>query len=157
MVTIFFPATSDIGMLQERIASPFRCTVQAPQSATPQPNFVPVRPSSSRKYHMSGIDGSPSNVRSCQVQMSEAAGKSVTTIEGLHPKHEHPVQVAWRDVGVPQCGYCQTGQIMNAAALLAKKPAPTDAEITAAMAGNLCRCGCYQRIHAAVRAAAKGT
>ncbi len=95
-------------------------------------------------------------VRSCQVQMSDIAGKSVTTIEGLHPKHEHPVQVAWRDVGVPQCGYCQTGQIMNAAALLAKKPAPTDAEITSAMAGNLCRCGCYQRIHAAVRAAAKG-
>ena len=95
-------------------------------------------------------------VRSCQVQMSEAAGKSVTTIEGLHPKHEHPVQVAWRDIGVPQCGYCQTGQIMSAAALLAKKPAPTDAEITAAMAGNLCRCGCYQRIHAAIRAAAKG-
>jgi isoquinoline 1-oxidoreductase alpha subunit len=66
------------------------------------------------------------------------------------------VQVAWRDIGVPQCGYCQTGQIMNAAALLAKKPAPTDAEITTAMAGNLCRCGCYQRIHAAIRAAAKG-
>src|ERR1700751_3216983 len=64
MVTTFFPATSDIGMLQERIASPLRCTVQAPQSATPQPNFVPVRPSSSRRYHMSGIDGSPSNVRS---------------------------------------------------------------------------------------------
>ena len=79
-----------------------------------------------------------------------------STIEGLHPKGEHPVQVAWRDVGVPQCGYCQTGQIMQAAALLAKKPAPTDAEITSAMAGNLCRCGCYQRIHAAVRAAAKG-
>jgi isoquinoline 1-oxidoreductase alpha subunit len=95
-------------------------------------------------------------VRSCQVQMSDAAGKSVTTIEGLHPKLEHPVQMAWREIGVPQCGYCQTGQIMNAAALLAKKPAPTDAEITAAMAGNLCRCGCYQRIHAAVRAAAKG-
>jgi isoquinoline 1-oxidoreductase alpha subunit len=95
-------------------------------------------------------------VRACQVQMSETAGKAVTTIEGLHPKHEHPVQVAWRDVGVPQCGYCQTGQIMNAAALLAKTPAPTDAQITSAMAGNLCRCGCYQRIHAAVRAAAKG-
>ena len=95
-------------------------------------------------------------VRSCQVQMSQAAGKSVTTIEGLHAKHEHPVQVAWRDIGVPQCGYCQTGQIMSAAALLAKKPAPTDAEITAAMAGNLCRCGCYQRIVQAVRAAAKG-
>ena len=95
-------------------------------------------------------------VRACMVQMSETAGKAVTTIEGLHPKGEHPVQVAWRDVGVPQCGYCQTGQIMNAAALLAKKPAPTDAEITSAMAGNLCRCGCYQRIHAAIRAAAKG-
>jgi isoquinoline 1-oxidoreductase subunit alpha len=95
-------------------------------------------------------------VRACQVQMSETAGKAITTIEGLHPKHEHPVQVAWRDVGVPQCGYCQTGQIMNAAALLAKTPAPTDAQITSAMAGNLCRCGCYQRIHAAVRAAAKG-
>ena len=95
-------------------------------------------------------------VRSCQTPMSETAGKAVVTIEGLHPKGEHPVQVAWRDLGVPQCGYCQTGQIMNAAALLAKKPAPTDAEITSAMAGNLCRCGCYQRIHAAVRAAAKG-
>ena len=95
-------------------------------------------------------------VRACKVQMSETVGKSVTTIEGLHPKNEHPVQMAWRDVGVPQCGYCQTGQIMQAAALLAKKPAPTDEEITSAMAGNLCRCGCYQRIHAAVRAAAKG-
>jgi isoquinoline 1-oxidoreductase alpha subunit len=95
-------------------------------------------------------------VRSCMVQMSETAGKTVTTIEGLHPKHEHPVQVAWRDISVPQCGYCQAGQIMQAAALLAKKPGPTDEEITTAMAGNLCRCGCYQRIHAAVRAAAKG-
>src|SRR5262249_20161537 len=70
MVTMFFPATSDIGMLQERIASPLRCTVQAPQSATPQPNFVPVKPSSSRKYHMSGIDGSPSNVRSCPLTVT---------------------------------------------------------------------------------------
>ena len=95
-------------------------------------------------------------VRSCQTPMSEANGKSVTTIEGLDPDGNHPVQIAWRALNVPQCGYCQTGQIMNAAALLAKKPAPTDAEITAAMAGNLCRCGCYQRIHAAVRAAAKG-
>jgi isoquinoline 1-oxidoreductase alpha subunit len=100
------------------------------------------------------VDGEA--VRSCQMQMAQTAGKSVTTIEGLHPKSEHPVQVAWRDVGVPQCGYCQCGQIMQAAALLAKKPAPTDAEITSAMAGNLCRCGCYQRIHAAIRAAAKG-
>jgi isoquinoline 1-oxidoreductase alpha subunit len=88
--------------------------------------------------------------------MSAATGKAIVTIEGLHPKGEHPVQVAWRDLGVPQCGYCQTGQIMNAAALLAKKPAPSDADITSAMAGNLCRCGCYQRIHAAVRAAARG-
>ena len=88
--------------------------------------------------------------------MSTVTGKAVTTIEGLDPKGNHPVQVAWRDNGVPQCGYCQTGQIMQAASLLAKKPAPTDAEITDAMAGNLCRCGCYQRIHAAVRAAAKG-
>jgi isoquinoline 1-oxidoreductase subunit alpha len=94
--------------------------------------------------------------RSCMVQMSDAAGKSITTIEGLHPRDEHAVQVAWRDVGVPQCGYCQTGQIMQAAALLAETPAPTDEQILTAMAGNLCRCGCYQRIHAAVRAAAKG-
>ena len=95
-------------------------------------------------------------MRSCMVQMSETTDKSITTIEGLHPNNEHSVQVAWRDVGVPQCGYCQAGQIMQAAALLAKTPAPTDAQITSAMAGNLCRCGCYQRIHAAVRAAAKG-
>ena len=100
------------------------------------------------------IDGKAE--RSCQVQMSEAAGKSITTIEGLHPRNEHAVQVAWRDVGVPQCGYCQAGQIMQAAALLAVSPAPTDQQILTAMAGNLCRCGCYQRIHAAVRAAAKG-
>ena len=95
-------------------------------------------------------------IRSCSTPMSAATGKTIVTIEGLHPKGEHPVQVAWRDLGVPQCGYCQTGQIMNAAALLAKKPAPTDADITSGMAGNLCRCGCYQRIHAAVRAAARG-
>jgi len=100
------------------------------------------------------IDGKAE--QACQVQMSQADGKSITTIEGLHPRNEHAVQVAWRDVGVPQCGYCQAGQIMQAAALLAATPAPTDEEILTAMAGNLCRCGCYQRIHAAVRAAAKG-
>ena len=100
------------------------------------------------------IDGKAE--RSCLVQMSEAAGKSITTIEGLHPRNEHAVQVAWREVGVPQCGYCQAGQIMQAAALLAVTPAPTDQQILTAMVGNLCRCGCYQRIHAAVRAAAKG-
>jgi isoquinoline 1-oxidoreductase alpha subunit len=95
-------------------------------------------------------------VRSCSTPMSVVSGKSVVTIEGLHPTGDHPVQVAWRDNGVPQCGYCQTGQIMQAVALLAKKPAPTDDEITSTMAGNLCRCGCYQRIHTAIRAAAKG-
>jgi isoquinoline 1-oxidoreductase subunit alpha len=95
-------------------------------------------------------------VRSCAIIMSDVAGKSVTTIEGLDPKGQHPVQVAWRDLSVPQCGYCQTGQIMQAAALLAKTPAPTDKQIDDAMAGNICRCGCYQRIHAAVRAASKG-
>ena len=95
-------------------------------------------------------------VRSCAIVMSDVAGHSVTTIEGLDAHGNHPVQVAWRNLGVPQCGYCQAGQIMNAAALLAHKPAPTDAEIDSAMAGNICRCGCYQRIHAAVRAASKG-
>ena len=100
------------------------------------------------------VDGNA--VRSCVTPMSTVAGKAVVTIEGLHPKGEHPLQLSWREIGVPQCGYCQTGQIMQAASLLAKKPAPTDAEITEAMAGNICRCGCYQRIHAAVRAAAKG-
>jgi isoquinoline 1-oxidoreductase alpha subunit len=95
-------------------------------------------------------------VRACTVVMSDVAGKAVISIEGLDPKGEHPVQVAWRNLNVPQCGYCQTGQIMQAAALLKSKPAPSDAEIDAAMAGNLCRCGCYQRIHAAVRAASKG-
>ena len=100
------------------------------------------------------VDGDAA--RACVTPMKSVTGKNVVTIEGLHPKGEHPLQIAWRDLGVPQCGYCQTGQIMQAASLLAKKPAPTDAEITESMTGNLCRCGCYQRIHAAVRAAAKG-
>jgi isoquinoline 1-oxidoreductase alpha subunit len=100
------------------------------------------------------VDGAA--VRSCVTPMSAVTGKAVVTIEGLNPKGEHPVQIAWRELGVPQCGYCQTGQIMQAAAFLARKPGPTDAEITEAMSGNLCRCGCYQRIHAAVRAAARG-
>ena len=95
-------------------------------------------------------------VRACVTPMSDLAGKVVTTIEGLSEKGDHAVQVAWQELGVPQCGYCQTGQIMQAAAFLAKTPAPTDAQISEAMAGNLCRCGCYQRIHAAVRAASKG-
>jgi isoquinoline 1-oxidoreductase alpha subunit len=95
-------------------------------------------------------------VRACGVAMSDVGGKHVTTIEGLDAKGEHPVQVAWRNIQVPQCGYCQCGQIMQAAALLAKTPAPTDQQIDDAMSGNICRCGCYQRIHQAVRAASKG-
>jgi len=95
-------------------------------------------------------------VRACITAMGEAGGKSVTTIEGLSATGEHALQLAWRELGVPQCGYCQPGQIMQAAALLARTRTPSDAEITSAMAGNLCRCGCYQRIHAAIRAAAKG-
>jgi isoquinoline 1-oxidoreductase alpha subunit len=80
----------------------------------------------------------------------------VITIEGLDPAGNHPVQKAWRAVNVPQCGYCQAGQIMQAASLLAQNPKPTDAEIHDAMAGNICRCGCYQRIENAVRLAATG-
>jgi len=95
-------------------------------------------------------------IRSCSITMSDVAGKSVVTIEGLDQKGDHPVQVAWRNVSVPQCGYCQAGQIMQAAALLKKTPAPTDAQIDEAMYGNICRCGCYQRIHVAVRNASKG-
>jgi isoquinoline 1-oxidoreductase alpha subunit len=100
------------------------------------------------------VDGKA--VRSCQTTMADAGGKAVTTIEGLHPSGDHPVQKAWREVNVPQCGYCQTGQIMQAVALLQENAAPSDAEIAEAMDGNICRCGCYQRIHAAVRLAAGG-
>lgn len=95
-------------------------------------------------------------VRSCIVPMSVAAGKDVVTIEGLHPEGMHPVQKAWRQVSVPQCGYCQAGQIMQASALLAQNPNPTPEEIHTTMAGNICRCGCYQRIEAAIRLAATG-
>ena len=95
-------------------------------------------------------------VRSCAVQMSDAAGKTVVTIEGLDLHGNHPVQRAWRAVNVPQCGFCQAGQIMQAAALLKQTPNPTDEQIHTAMAGNICRCGCYQRIEAAVRTAATG-
>ncbi len=95
-------------------------------------------------------------VRSCAVTMGDLAGRAVATIEGLDRDGNHPVQKAWRALNVPQCGYCQTGQIMQAAALLATKPHPTDAEITDAMTGNICRCGCYQRIHAAVKLASTG-
>jgi len=90
-------------------------------------------------------------VRACVVPMRRAAGRSVTTIEGLSPDGSHPLQKAWVDLGVPQCGFCQAGQIMTAAALLAKKPKPTDAEIDQSLSGNLCRCGTYTRIRAAVK------
>jgi isoquinoline 1-oxidoreductase alpha subunit len=96
-------------------------------------------------------------IRSCVTPASAATGKKVTTIEGLSPDGSHPVQRAWAELDVVQCGYCQGGQILAAAALLAAKPRPTDADIDAAMAGNICRCGTYQRIRQAVhRAAAMG-
>jgi isoquinoline 1-oxidoreductase alpha subunit len=95
-------------------------------------------------------------LRACTLPMSDVEGKSVTTIEGLDADNKHRVQLAWQELSVPQCGYCQTGQIMQAVALLNEKPSPTDEEISSAMSGNLCRCGCYQRIHAAVRAASTG-
>ena len=94
-------------------------------------------------------------IRSCAIVMSDVAGKSVTTIEGLDPKGMHPVQVAWRDLSVPQCGYCQAGQIMTAAALLKENPKPTDQDIDDAMDGNLCRCGTYLRIRAGIKRAAE--
>lgn len=94
-------------------------------------------------------------VRSCMTPVSSAAGRKVTTIEGLSLDGSHPVQRAWAELDVVQCGYCQSGQIMAAAALLAEKPHPTDADIDRAMAGNICRCGTYQRIRAAVHRAAR--
>jgi isoquinoline 1-oxidoreductase alpha subunit len=93
-------------------------------------------------------------VRSCMTHVSAAAGEPITTIEGLSPDGLHPVQVAWEAVDVPQCGYCQAGQIMSAAALLQHTPHPTDAEIDTAMSGNLCRCGTYPRIRQAIHEAA---
>jgi isoquinoline 1-oxidoreductase subunit alpha len=91
--------------------------------------------------------------RSCLTPMSAAADKEVTTIEGLSENGAHPVQRAWEQVQVPQCGYCQSGQIMQAAALLKKKPKPTDRDIEDAMSGNICRCGTYQRIRQAIKIA----
>jgi isoquinoline 1-oxidoreductase alpha subunit len=92
---------------------------------------------------------------SCQTQLSEAAGKSVTTIEGLSPDSSHPVQKAWLEERVPQCGYCQSGQIMSAAALLAKKPKPTRDEIVEHMSAHICRCGTYPRILRAIQRASQ--
>jgi isoquinoline 1-oxidoreductase alpha subunit len=100
------------------------------------------------------IDGQA--LRSCSTPVSNVGGKTVTTIEGLSPTGSHVVQQAWLDVDVPQCGYCQSGQIMSAAALLTKTPNPTDTDIDSAMRGNICRCGTYQSIRAAIHRAAQG-
>jgi aerobic-type carbon monoxide dehydrogenase small subunit (CoxS/CutS family) len=99
------------------------------------------------------VDGAPT--RACVTPVSAVAGKSVTTIEGLSARSDHPVQRAWIEIDVPQCGYCQSGQLMSAAALLAQNDSPTDADIDNAMAGNICRCGTYQRIRAAIHRAAQ--
>ena len=98
------------------------------------------------------LDSAP--VRACVTPASAAAGRRVTTIEGLSARGDHPLQQAWIEVDVPQCGFCQPGQIMSAAALLTAKPSPSDADIDQAMAGNICRCGTYQRIRAAIHRAA---
>jgi len=100
------------------------------------------------------VDGDAA--KSCQLPVSAVEGRSITTIEGLSDDGEHPLQVAWIEEQVPQCGYCQSGQIMAAAALLADTPKPSDADIDAAMSGNICRCGTYQRIRKAVHRAAGG-
>ena len=99
--------------------------------------------------HLNGQPG-----RSCLTPVSAAANMKVTTIEGLSPDGSHPLQQAWKEVDVAQCGYCQAGQIMSAAALLTKTPTPTDQQIDSAMTGNLCRCGTYQRIRRAIHKAA---
>jgi isoquinoline 1-oxidoreductase alpha subunit len=98
------------------------------------------------------VDGEP--VRACSYPVTAAAGRRVTTIEGLSADGNHPVQVAWRELNVPQCGYCQSGQIMSAAALLERNPTPSDDDIDTAMSGNLCRCGTYTRIRQAIHRAA---
>lgn len=99
------------------------------------------------------IDGAA--MRSCQARMADLDGRAITTIEGLSPDGSHPLQVAWRELNVAQCGYCQGGQIMQAASLLSEIPHPTDDDIDAAMSGNICRCGTYPRIREAIRRAAK--
>jgi isoquinoline 1-oxidoreductase subunit alpha len=95
-------------------------------------------------------------VRSCSTPVSTVGNTAITTIEGLSPDAKHPLQVAWQQLDVPQCGYCQAGQIMSAAALLATNSKPSDADINTAMNGNLCRCGTYTRIRAAIKLAANG-
>jgi len=100
--------------------------------------------------HLNGVP-----VRACMTPVATVGCKQVTTIEGLDPKGEHPLQRAWKELDVPQCGYCQAGQIMTAAALLKENPRPSDADIDGAMAGNLCRCGTYLRIRAGIHRAAE--
>jgi len=100
------------------------------------------------------VDGD--TARACVTAVGDLEGRSVTTIEGLSPDGSHPLQKAWRSLGVPQCGYCQAGQIMQAAVLLQQTPNPSDADIDGVMASNLCRCGTYQRIRAAIKTAARG-
>ena len=95
--------------------------------------------------HLNGVA-----VKSCTLPVSVVGKSKITTIEGLSPNGDHPLQLAWQEVDVPQCGYCQAGQIMTAAALLAKNPMPTEKEIETAMNGNICRCGTYHRIHEAI-------
>ena len=124
IVVIFFPVTALTGITHERIGCPSTCTVH--------------------------VNGQPA--RSCSTPVSAMAGMKITTIEGLGGYH--PVQQAWVKADVPQCGYCQSGQIMSAAALLTENKAPSDADIDAAMAGNICRCGTYPRIRAAIKDAA---
>jgi isoquinoline 1-oxidoreductase alpha subunit len=99
------------------------------------------------------VDGTAT--RACQTLVADIDGRAITTIEGLSPDGMHPVQVAWRDLNVAQCGYCQVGQIMQAASLLKETPNPTDSDIDAAMSGNICRCGSYPRIRAAIKQAAQ--
>lgn len=94
-------------------------------------------------------------MRSCALPIAAAEGAQITTIEGLSKEGDHPVQLAWQEIDVPQCGYCQAGQIMSAAALIKNNPSPSDADIDAAMQGNICRCGTYPRIRQAIHSAAK--
>lgn len=101
------------------------------------------------------VDGNA--VRSCNTPVSAGVGKAIRTIEGVSENNDHPVQLAWQELTVPQCGYCQSGQIMSAVALLEKNPNPSDSEIDQAMSGNICRCGTYPRIRAAIHKAAEGS
>ena len=127
MVVIARPSTVDTGVTHARRGAPSTCTVH--------------------------VDGAPR--RACVTPVSTVEGKPITTIEGLSKDGMHPVQRAWTELDVVQCGYCQSGQIMSAAALLAKVPSPNDADIDQALSGNICRCGTYQRVRAAVHRAAE--